>query len=185
MVVFGVIWLLDVAGVMALRAGIVLPLLLAAVGLALIVGSREGPHTVLVVFGLFLALAVVAVAVTPREAFRGGVGERSFAVDSQDELAARYEVGMGDLRLDLSDLTLSEAAQVEVSVGAGELLVIVPEGIPVSIDAAVAAGEIEMFDETVDGMSVVKHYVSPGFDEAAVTLTLDLDVAAGRIEVRR
>ena len=42
-----------------------------------------------------------------------------------------------------------------------------------------------MFGETVDGFSVVERHVSPGFDEAPATLTLDLDVAAGRIEVRR
>jgi predicted membrane protein len=113
------------------------------------------------------------------------VGDRAFVVESQDELATRYEIGMGDLRLVLGDLVLVESAEVEVAVGAGELVLIVPEAVPVSIEATVGAGEIEMFGETVDGFSVVERHVSPGFDEAPATLTLDLDVAAGRIEVRR
>lgn len=185
MVVAGTVWLLDVAGVLTLRASIVLPSLLAVIGLALIAGARDGPHTGLVVLGLFLTVAVAAVAVTPTDAFRGGVGDRAFVVESQDELATRYEIGMGDLRLVLGDLVLVESAEVEVAVGAGELVLIVPEAVPVSIEATVGAGEIEMFGETVDGFSVVERHVSPGFDEAPATLTLDLDVAAGRIEVRR
>lgn len=185
LVVFGILWLLEVAGFMDLRAAVILPSLLAVVGLALIVGARDGPHTGLVVFGVFLTVAVVAAAATPPDAFSGGVGERMFVVDSEAELATRYEVGMGDLRLDLRDLTLTESAEVDVSVGAGDMVIIVPADVPVSIDAAVAAGEIELFDETIDGLSVVRSYVSPGFDEAEANLTLDLDVAAGRIEVRR
>lgn len=185
MVVFGILWLLDIAGVLTLRASLVLPTILAVVGVALILGARDGPHTGLVVVGVFLTLAVIAIATTPPEAFSGGVGERSFVVRAPDELAARYELGVGDLRLDLRDLTLAESAEVEVAVGAGEMVVVVPDDIPVSVDASVGAGEIELFGEAVDGLSVVKSYVSPGFDEADVTLTLDLDVAAGRIEVRR
>lgn len=74
MVVAGTVWLLDVAGVLTLRASIVLPSLLAVIGLALIAGARDGPHTGLVVLGLLLTVAVAAVAVTPHRClpWRGG-----------------------------------------------------------------------------------------------------------------
>lgn len=185
LVVFGVLWLLDVAGVFSLRVAVVLPTLLAVLGLALIFGAWDGPHTGLVVFGVFLTVAVVVAAVSPPNAFRGGIGERNFAVGSQGQLAPRYDVGLGDLRLDLSDLTLTESAEVDVTVGAGEILVELPADIPVTIDASVGAGEIDLLGDTVDGVSVTRSYTSEGFAGAEDTLTLDLDVAAGKIEVTR
>lgn len=185
LVVFGILWLLDVADVISMRAAVVLPTLLAVLGLALIFGAWDGPHSGLVVFGVFLTLAVVAAAVSPPNAFRGGIGERNYAVANQGELAPRYDVGLGDLRLDLSGLTLTEPAEVDVTVGAGEITVRVPTDTAVAIDASVGAGEIDLLGETVDGLSVTRSYVSDGFSEAGATLTLDLDVAAGKIEVTR
>lgn len=185
LVVFGTLWLLDVAGVLSLRAAVILPSLLAVVGLALIFGAWDGPHAGLVVFGVFLTVAVIAAAVSPPNAFRGGIGERNYAVGQQAELAPRYDVGLGDLRLDLRDLTLTQSAAVEVTVGAGEILVQLPADTPVTIDASVGAGDIDLLGETTDGVSVTRSYTSEGFDGAGAALTLDLNVAAGSIEVTR
>jgi hypothetical protein len=44
---------------------------------------------------------------------------------------------------------------------------------------------VDLFGEVNDGLSVTNTYTSDGFDSATVTLTLDLDVAAGNIEVDR
>ncbi len=185
LVVAGGLWLLDAVDILELRAAVILPSLLAIIGLALIFGSSTGPHSGLVVFGVFLTIAVIAAAVTPQDAFTGGIGERSFRVGQQTALEPLYNVGVGDLSLDLSDLTLTETTSVSVTVGAGEMRVQVPEDIPVRIDAAVGAGEIVLFDESTDGLSVTRMYESPGFSDADVTLTLDLDVATGKIEVTR
>lgn len=185
LVVAGGLWLLDAVDVVELRAAVILPSILAIVGLALIFGASTGPHSGLVVFGVFLTIAVIATAVTPRDAFRGGIGERSFRVGQQTALEPSYNVGVGDLTLDLGDLALTESERVDVTVGAGEMRVQVPADIPVRIDAAVGAGEIVLFDESTDGLSVTRTYVSPGFENADVTLTLDLDVATGKIEVTR
>lgn len=54
-----------------------------------------------------------------------------------------------------------------------------------TIDASVGAGDIDLLGETTDGVSVTRSYMSEGFGEAEATLTLDLDVAAGSIEVTR
>lgn len=181
----GVVWILDVAGLIEVQAALILPGLLAVVGLALIVGSMDGPHPGLVIFGVFLTVAVVAAAVAPPNAFRGGIGERHHRIESQADLARRYDVGLGDLTLDLRDLTLTESAEVEVTVGAGEMRIVLPDDIEFSIDASVGAGDIDLLGERSDGVSVSRTYESPGYDAATTTLTLDLDVAAGSIEVRR
>jgi predicted membrane protein len=185
LVVVGALWFLDGVGVLALRAAIVLPAMLAVVGLSLVLGAANGPHRGLVVFGAFLTVAVLAAAVTPPDAFHGGIGERTYTVADQAELAPRYDVGVGDLRLDLSDLVLTESAVVDVTVGAGEMRIRVPDDIALDVDASVGAGELVLFDERNDGMSISKAYTSADFEEAEVTLTLDLSVAAGTIEVTR
>ena len=46
-------------------------------------------------------------------------------------------------------------------------------------------GQVDLFGEVNDGLSVTNTYTSDGFESATVTLTLDLDVAAGNIEVDR
>jgi predicted membrane protein len=185
LVVLGGLWLLDAVDVIELRLAVALPAVLAVVGIALIFGSFEGSHSGLVVFGIFLTVAVVAAAVTPADAFRGGIGERRHQAQTQAELAPSYRVGVGDLRIDLSELQLTESATVVARVGAGTIRIQLPADLPVSIQAAVGAGEIDLMGETADGLSVTKGYESPGFADAPVGLTLDLDVAAGEIEVTR
>lgn len=185
LVVVGGLWLLDAVDVISLRAAVVLPGVLAVVGLALMFGALDGPHSGLVVFGLFLTVAVMAAAVAPPRAFHGGVGERSHVVSAQRDLQTNYDVALGDLSLDFSGLTLTESAEVEVTVGAGQMLVVIPSDIPVEVEASVGAGEIDLLGDRVDGVSRSTGYTSPGFAEADATLTLDLNVVAGQIEVTR
>lgn len=185
LVVVGLLWMFDAVDLIELRGAVVLPAALAVVGVALIAGAFDGPHSGLVVFGVFLTVAVVASAVAPLEAWRGGIGERVHVVERQVDLEPEYLLGMGDMRLDLSDLRLTESAVVSASVGAGTVRIVLPPDLPVSIDATVGAGKVELFEETSEGMAVDREYQSPGFTAADVTLTLDLDVSAGEIEVTR
>jgi predicted membrane protein len=185
LVVVGGLWLLDATDVVDLRVAIVLPAVLAVIGLALIVGAFDGPHPGLVVAGVFVSLAVLAVAAAPPDAFHGGIGERSIRVTDQADLAARYDVGLGELSLDLSDLDMTESAEIEATVGAGELTIMLPQDLAVDISASAGAGQVDLFGEVNEGLSVTDTYTSHGFESATVTLTLDLDVAAGNIEVDR
>ena len=185
LVVMGSLWLLDALEVLDLRAAIVLPAVLAVVGLALVAGSFDGSHSGLIVAGIFLTVAVVAVAAAPEDAFVDGIGERTFVVEDQTDLAPRYDLAVGDLELDLSDLRITGARTVRATVGAGEMRIHLPADVEFHVDATVGAGEMDLLGETADGISVARTYTSGGFDEADVTLTLDLDVAAGEIEVTR
>lgn len=184
LVVAGVLWLLDATDVIDLDLAIVLPAILSVIGIALIIGAFDGPHNGLIVAGVFLSLAVLAVAAAPENAFHGGIGERDIKISDEAFLADRYDVGVGKLTLDLSDLALTESTEVAATVGAGDMMILLPADVPVSIDAAAGAGQIDLLGETTEGISVSKTYTSDEFDTAAVTLTLDLDVAAGNIEVR-
>lgn len=181
----GTLWFLDALDVISIRAAVVLPAMLAIVGLALIVGSFEGEHSGLVVFGVFLTVAVIIAAVAPVDAFRAGVGERQFRAETGADLATDYRLGVGDMTLDFSDLELAEPEVIRASLGAGTLQVDLPEDLPVRIEARSGAGEVTIFGESSDGLSVSRTYESPGFDAAEPGLTLELEVATGEIEVDR
>ncbi|HSJ35477.1 MAG TPA: LiaF domain-containing protein [Acidimicrobiia bacterium] len=185
LVAAGALWLLDALDVFEVRAALVLPILLGIVGLALVVGSFDGPHSGLVVFGVFLTVAVVLAAVFPPNAFAGGIGERNYRITTQEELEPAYNVGMGAITLDLTDLSLTESTSVDVTVGAGEMLIRLPADVAVAVDASAGAGDVNLLGEQADGISVSRVYESPDYDTAEVTLTLDLNVAAGEIEVTR
>jgi predicted membrane protein len=60
-----------------------------------------------------------------------------------------------------------------------------PQDLAVDISASAGAGQVDLFGEVNEGLSVTDTYTSDGFESATVTLTLDLDVAAGNIEVDR
>lgn len=181
----GSLWFLDAVDVISLRASVVLPAVLAVVGLALIAGSFDGEHSGLVVLGVFLTVAVVISSVTPVDAFRGGVGERQFRAETGADLASEYRLGVGDLTLDFSGLELTESATIRASLGAGTLQVDLPDDLPVRIEARSGAGEVTLFGEKSEGLSVSRTFESPGFDPAAPGLVLELDVATGEIEVDR
>jgi hypothetical protein len=185
LVLLGGLWALELAGTIDIRLAVVLPSLLIIFGLALILGATDGPHSGLVVAGLFLAIAVVIAAAVPATSLAGGVGDRLFRVTQQTSLSSSYEVGFGDLRLDLRDLEMVESAEVTVSAGAGQITVLLPESVPVDIAASSGAGQVNLLGETSEGLAIHREYTSESFDTADIKLTLVIDVTAGAIEVTK
>ena len=162
LVVLGVLWLLDVADVLSISLGMVFPLALAVVGLALMVGSFRGHHPGLVTLGVFLTILTLMVSFLPGT-FRGGIGDREVRVTEMSQLEDSYGMALGKITLDLTDLEMTESAEVQLSVGAGEIIVA---------------------DETAQGITPRLEYTGPGYEDASTTLTLNIDVGAGKIEVR-
>lgn len=74
-----------------------------------------------------------------------GVGERTWSPVAATGVTT-FELGAGDAVLDLSDLLTTEPRTspqtVEVDMGAGELTILVPDGLDARIDASVGFGEI-------------------------------------------
>ncbi len=185
LVLLGAAWLLSITDVIELRAAYVLPALLGVVGLIIAIGSLRRPQPGLIVLGTVLTVATGFAAVAPPEALRGGMGERAYAPTTAAELQSRYELGLGDLTVDLSDLELDEHRRVKVAIGAGNLNITVPEDLPLLITAETGAGEIVLFGEQDDGVGVERTYRSPDYNGAEARLHIEVDVGAGAIEVER
>ncbi|MGH8947088.1 MAG: LiaF domain-containing protein [Acidimicrobiia bacterium] len=185
LILIGALWLLERAGAVDLNATTVFALATLVVGLALMVLSRKGSHSGLVVLGIVLAVITGLTALAPVEGFQGGVGDRRVEVTRASDIASSYEVAMGTLTIDLSGIEdQGHLGTLTARVGMGEMVIQVPEGMGVEVRAQVAAGEVDLFGEKVGGVGVEETQRSPGFDEAEQQLVIDAEVFMGRVEVR-
>ena len=107
-----------------------------------------------------VALTVVAVAtVFSVEALsgvplRGGVGDTQFRPTSPSQVAPRYRLAIGTMHVDLSDVAFTAATtHVTASVGIGNLVVELPPGTAVSVDAHSGLGEVQVFGQDQGGFS--------------------------------
>ena len=99
----------------------------------------------------------------------------------------KYELGIGEIILDLTDLNTSELAAlngetIEAEVQLGHILVLVPEdGLDVEVESNIeGAGESVLFGDRRDG-SMDRPY---GTRDSDPNLTLKLEVSLGQIEVK-
>ena len=175
-------WLAEAAGWADVPWRALLAGALILVGAALMLGASSGPQRGLIVFGTILAGAVAlssAIEVIADAPFGRGIGEQTHRPEAAD---AAYRWGIGTMTLDLRDAEPPrEGSSIEASIGIGELIVIIPRGVAVRIEARSGIGEVVVFGEQRGGLDARIE----GSDEASPGLDLRLDVAIGRVEVRR
>ena len=181
--------LLAVAGGVLALAGASLQtglaVLLLMTGAALVVGSSRGRARWLIPVGLVLALALLGASALGDVPVRGGAGDRVYRPASLVEVASPYRLAAGTLTVDLGQLDLTDAgATVVASVGAGELIVTVPEDVAVELDTHVGVGELELLGRSWGGADVDQRLVEAG-DEGGGRLVLKARVGLGHLEVRR
>jgi phage shock protein PspC (stress-responsive transcriptional regulator) len=116
-----------------------------------------------------------------------GDGEYLVEADVPEEIPLRIREGAGQLTIDLADLDVEDFADedvpvpVEVDMTAGQIVVDLPEDLPVRIDADIgAAGEIEVFNNSREGFR--PQY---SLSEPDPVLELDIHLGVGEILVER
>ena len=102
LLVLGVTAALDAAGAVDPQARHYLALATGVLGLGLIVGAWRGRARGLVWLGIPVTVALIAVS-TAEVNLDGGAGDRQYRPLSVGEVQDRYEVGVGNLELDLSE----------------------------------------------------------------------------------
>lgn len=187
LVLFGVGWLLEVLEVIDFPWDLLLPVALVLVGVALVVASRSGARPGgLVAVGVVLT-GVMVIGSAVEFPLGGGVGEREERPAAVAELREEYQLGIGQLTVDLTDLStarLDADARTRVRVGIGQLVVIVPEGLAVQVEARATVGNVRVFEEEEGGFGVERE-AGPGLDGRGAVLELVLSVGLGEVEVRR
>jgi predicted membrane protein len=98
---------------------------------------------------------------------------------------SRYEIGAGELILDLTDVSDPESLDgrtIDMEAGAGRIEVVVPEGMNVTAHARAGLGDISLFGEHQDGGGIeLTQNQFGGID--APSLRLDLQVGLGEVDV--
>jgi len=140
-----------------------------------------------------ILLAILAFAIfVPLGLFAAGTASQGIDLGSDtvvpaevsDIDGATFTRDAGDITYDLTGLDFGGAdADMSVQLGAGTLLIEVPDDVTVTVDAQVGAGEIELFGERRDGINLNENATSSGTGSG--TLDLDLDVTVGELEVSR
>ena len=150
-------------------------------GILLLFGAFFGRPRLLVVGVLisgFLALTSAFHIET-----RGGTGERLLAPTSLPSVP--YRLGIGSMKLDLSNIKLDNNASVKADVGIGELVVTVADDVAVNAIVDAQLGSATVFGEKFDGFVHQKGLRSKGKGSTARTLTLDVGVGLGEVVVQR
>jgi phage shock protein PspC (stress-responsive transcriptional regulator) len=175
---------LGVAFVAALGGGVVIGILTIVTGLALVAAAFLGGARWLIVPALVLALPLAVVAAGDIN-LDGGLGERHYRPASPGEVQPHYQLGMGELLLDLRDVALPAGrTDVEVDVGLGRAELRVPENVCVTADVEIGAGAAELFDRINDGVDVaVAQGGTP--DAGQPQLHVDAEIGAGELVVHR
>jgi phage shock protein PspC (stress-responsive transcriptional regulator) len=169
----------------ALGGGVVVASLAVVAGLALIGTAFVGGARWLIVpaLALVLPLGIVSAAGIDLD---GGVGDRDYHPASMAQLRDHYEVGIGSVTVDLTDVDLpaDETTDLKLDVGLGEAVLYVPSDACVSSDVQIGVGASDVFDRDNDGVDV--SYVEDGPAPAGrPKLHIDADVGVGVIEVVR
>lgn len=156
-----------------------------ALGVALVVASVTGVKWArwLVVPALVMAAPLGAVAAADLE-FEGGYGDRYHRPSSVAAIPADgYHLAAGEMVVDLRDLDWrrGQVVDVEVDVGAGEAVVVVPEEVCVETDAYVTAGVIDVRGNDTEGVDI-DHDETHG-PTSAPRLRLESDIGFGELRV--
>ncbi|HEY3577550.1 MAG TPA: PspC domain-containing protein [Gaiellaceae bacterium] len=159
------------------------------VGLAVLWVSRSGRWGGrLLRIAIALLVAALAAAVTAvvlafswfNVSLGDGVGDHVYAPSTAAAIAPSYHLGVGNLRIDLSAISPSaKELHVQAKVGVGELRVVVPDGVPVQVDAHAKLGDVHVLKLTDSGRNAaVKTGTGGGY-------VIDARVGLGRVDVVR
>ncbi|MDQ4094054.1 MAG: PspC domain-containing protein [Actinomycetota bacterium] len=171
----------------ALSAAQIAALLLGVVGLGLIAGSllRSGRGLILVAVPLALLTWILQAA--PVSGFK--LGEARWNPVTAAQVQPRYEVTMGNGRLDLTQLQMAQGQTVTtaVAVGMGETEVILPPNVDAQVVCRAQVGNVDCLGMTGNGSFPVRVDLTDNGSDGpgGGRLVLDVHAGMGNVQVER
>jgi phage shock protein PspC (stress-responsive transcriptional regulator) len=177
----GIVWLVD-----RFAGGVEWPdyvaLELAVVGIGTLVGAWRGDGRRLVPLGIVLGPLLLASSQLPALT----AGDVRQAPRLATEVEPEYVLGAGQLRLDLTgvaDLEALDGRTIWIDNGTGQVRVIVPDDVDLTVAAHVGLGHVVVFTRAVGGWSSDVDWQDT--DDADPDLRLVIDQSFGEIQVMR
>jgi len=151
-------------------------------GVAILVGAFVRPVRFLILPAITLAISAGAVSAAGID-LDGGVGERDYRPASAADMRDTYQLGMGELVLDLRQTDLPPGdVSLGIDLGVGEARLIVPDDVCVATDAQVGIGAVRTFDRHNGGVDVdVEDLPEASPDITRLLVKADLGVGSLRI----
>ncbi len=182
LVVGGAVGALDIAGVIDLGARGITAIILIVLGLGLLVTVWYGRARSVIALGIAAVAALVIVSAVDVP-LSGGFGERHIEPVSAADLARDpVRLTAGKIVIDLTSYRQpAGSGTLEVSIGAGQIVVIYPSDIRLDATADVSAGNIETVGSSglrVNGEDVVHEPVGT----SRGNVQLNLEVGAGNVQ---
>jgi phage shock protein PspC (stress-responsive transcriptional regulator) len=170
--------------VAAMGGGTIIAGLAIATGVALVATAFVGGVRWLIVpaLALVLPLAVVAAADIDLD---GSFGRREYRPVNVSEISRVYDVGMGELVLDLRDVDFPPGrTDVDFEVGVGRAIVVPPDDVCVTSDVSIGVGHAEVLDNENQGVDLAfaVGHAPPASDSQ---LHLNADIGVGGLQVER
>jgi len=138
----------------AAGSGAVGAALVIGAGAVLVVAAFARPARWLIMPALSLALAAAFVMATGIT-LDGGVGQREYRPTTANDVRDKYELGIGELVVDLREAHLPPGDRhIELDLGVGHAVVLVPEDVCVATDADIGVGAVDSFDSENGGIDV-------------------------------
>jgi phage shock protein PspC (stress-responsive transcriptional regulator) len=138
-----------------------------------------------IAFGTIVALILVGLAVFAaifHVHLGRGIGDRNYVVAGTDELRRNYRLGIGDMKVDLSNVRFKVGeTHVGTRVDVGDLQVVVPQGVALQVHGDAQLGKVEVLGDSADGRDVDRSVDQVG----KRVLVLDAHVGVGRVRVIR
>ncbi|MCH7678992.1 cell wall-active antibiotics response protein [candidate division KSB1 bacterium] len=113
-------------------------------------------------------------------------GDVKLQVNNQDFNGGSISVMIGEIDLDLAKSNIKEGEQIlRLSGVIGEISVLLPKTLKVSVKANVTVGDIKILDTTDDGFLINRTFQSEGYETAKKKLYISVSQVIGGIEIRR
>lgn len=168
-------------GILVIVVGVLL--LLAVLGILGSPGQAVGIifGSILIVMGLYVLFRFRPGPSSARDALAGSVRRSgpNWTLDNE-----RYQVGLGEIRLDLTRAYIAEGEhRLDLECFIGSINVIVPRIVGVDATAHCSAGSLFVLGEKADGIGRTVTVRSADYGAALRKLVIDADVAMGEIRI--
>jgi hypothetical protein len=187
LVAVGVIMLFDVAGA-SVATSLYFSIPLAVVGGGLVLGAWRGRARALIAVGALLSVALAITASVENWRPIDASGTVTWRPTGIEQLDDGYEISFGDATLDMSAVDFTGTSRsVDVHVSVGNLDIVVPPGVDVTVQANVEVGNATVFGQQWGGINQSQRTISDDGADGSVggELSIEATVDIGDLEVRR